>query len=66
MGSFEEIISTFSDDKNMRGKEFERLCKWILETDPIYTNKLEKVWMWDDWSGEMGKSSARHKGSAEC
>ena len=44
-------MSTFSDNQNVRGDQFEKLCKWILETDPIYTNKLNKVWMWDDWPG---------------
>ena len=54
MASFREILSTFSDDQNTRGDQFETLCKWILETDPIYTNKLKKVWMWDDWPGRWG------------
>ena len=26
-----------------RGKQFESLFKWILETDPVYANKLKKV-----------------------
>jgi predicted helicase len=30
------------------------LCKWILENDPVYKNKLEKVWLWDDWPGRWG------------
>ena len=51
MASFREILSTFSDDKNVRGHQFEVLCKWMLENDPIYTNKLRKVWLWDDWPG---------------
>ena len=54
MASFPQIMSTFSKDSKVRGTQFEKLCKWILETDPIYTNKLKKVWMWDDWPGRWG------------
>jgi hypothetical protein len=43
MHPFHKLIATFSEDNHTRGKQFERLCKWILETDPIYANKLEKV-----------------------
>ena len=57
MVSFRQILSTFSDNHNVRGDQFETLCKWILETDPIYTNKLKKVWMWDDWPGRWGPDS---------
>jgi predicted helicase len=54
MASFRQILSTSSDDQNARGDQFEILCKWILQTDPIYTNKPKKVWMWDDWPGRWG------------
>ena len=37
--SFLNLIGTFSRD----GKEFERLCQWILETHPIYKDQLEQV-----------------------
>lgn len=43
--AFDQLISTFSSS----GKEFEVLCKWILETDPVYVSKLVDVWMWADW-----------------
>jgi len=43
--AFDQLISTFSSS----GKEFEVLCKWILETDPVYASKLVDVWMWADW-----------------
>jgi superfamily II DNA or RNA helicase len=54
MHSFYQLISTFSEDNHTRGKQFEVLCKWILETDPLYVNKLDKVWLWDDWPGKWG------------
>lgn len=49
MHPFLALISTFSEDNKARGTQFEKLCKWILETEPVYANKLEEVWLWDDW-----------------
>ena len=54
MPSFQQLTATFSEDSHLRGKQFERLCKWILETDPVYSNKIEKVWLWDDWPNRWG------------
>ena len=49
MNTFNQLISTFSEDNKTRGTEIEVLCKWILETDPVYANTLTDVWMWSDW-----------------
>ena len=54
MSDFISLISTLSDENHIRGKQFESLCKWILETDPVYANKLKKVWLWDDWPERWG------------
>jgi superfamily II DNA or RNA helicase len=52
--SFLTLISTLSPDNHMRGVQLENLCKWLLETDPRYKSKLEKVWLWDDWPERWG------------
>ena len=49
------LIDTFSADNHARGVQFEKLCKWILETHPLYKSELETVWLWDDWPGRWGK-----------
>ena len=54
MASFSEFRASFSDNENTRGKQFERVCKWLLENDPRYRDKLTKVWLWDDWPGRQG------------
>jgi len=54
MHPFLKLTATFSEDNHARGKQFERLCKWILETDPVYSNKIEKVWFWNDWPERWG------------
>ena len=37
--------------ERVRGRGFERLCRWVLENAPEYAAKVEKVWLWDDWPG---------------
>ena len=54
MATFVELRERFSDDVQKRGKQFERVCKWFLETDPRYSDRLVKVWLWDDWPGRWG------------
>ena len=54
MASFSEFRTSFSENENVRGKQFERVCKWLLENDPRYKDKLTKVWLWDDWPGRQG------------
>ena len=54
MNSFLKLLSTFSSDNLERGKQFERLCKWFLETDATYTAQLKTVWLWDNWPGRWG------------
>ena len=34
MATFAEFRQTFSREKKVRGTQFERVCKWILEHDP--------------------------------
>ena len=55
MHSFLQLISTFSPENTARGKQFEKLCKWLLENHPMYKSTLKKVWLWDDWPERWGK-----------
>jgi predicted helicase len=32
-------------DNNGKGKEFERVAKWYLETSPEYASKFENIWL---------------------
>ena len=38
-------------------RDFERLSKWILETEPLYKSVVEKVWLWDDWPDKWGRDT---------
>ena len=42
------------DANTRKGKFFERLIKYYLETDPVYRGQIGKVWLWGDWPGRHG------------
>ena len=52
MGSFTKLIQQLPPNND--GKDFERLSKWILETDPRYKSLVEQVWLWDEWPDKWG------------
>jgi len=54
MCDFQRFFSGLSPDNHLRGKQFESICKWFLETDPHYCSQLQKVWLWEDWPGRWG------------
>jgi superfamily II DNA or RNA helicase len=54
MGRLEPLLNRLDASAKERGDEFERLCKWFLENDPIYATQLEKVWLWDEWPDRWG------------
>ncbi len=54
MGRLESLLNRLDASKKERGDEFERLCKWFLENDPIYATQLENVWLWEEWPDRWG------------
>ena len=54
MATFAEFRQTFSREKKVRGTQFERVCKWILEDDRTSTPRMGNVWLWDDWPDRWG------------
>ena len=38
------------------GDRFERLMRAYLTTDPMYAERFEHVWLWQDWPGRGGKA----------
>ena len=54
MATFDEIITSLPTEPLPKGRAFENICKWFLENDPVYSNSLRKVWLWDDWPGRWG------------
>jgi predicted helicase len=31
--------------------QWEHVCKWFLETGPVYRTQLKKIWLWSKWWG---------------
>src|SRR5437870_3779343 len=49
--SFETLLHKLSERADFRGREFERICKWFLQTAPEYRTQVRQVWLWDEWPG---------------
>jgi len=44
-----EQFRNLSKDQLQKGKLFEKMIAQFLLTDPQYANRLDKVWMWNEW-----------------
>lgn len=57
MADFQNFLSSF-DSSNLKGKQFEKFCKWFLENDTYWKSKFTKVYLWDDypkrWGADLG------------
>ena len=55
-GTFEYIEARIRRDADGTafGGDFERLCKWFLESAPRYRGQFDKVWLWKDWPERWG------------
>ncbi len=52
---FTSLLTSLSPDPLTRGKQFERLVKWWLTQDPIWSRKIRNVWLWDEWPEYPGR-----------
>lgn len=50
----DDLIASFGPD----GRDFERLCRWLLQNVPEYRVRLEQVWLWNDWPNREGRPDA--------
>ncbi len=49
--SLDQLLAKLSERADVRGREFERLCQWLLCSAPEYRTELRQVWLWDEWPG---------------
>jgi predicted helicase len=52
--TFDNILDKYrkiSFSERDKGDRFERLMQAYLQTDPLYTYQLKKVWLWNDFPG---------------
>ncbi len=54
MAELSELLAKLDADSQVRGRQFEHICKWYLENAPKYLLELKKVWLWNDWPGKWG------------
>jgi predicted helicase len=54
VGAFADLFNQLDTDDRVKGKQFERICKWFLTNDPVYKHELRRVWLWDEWPGRWG------------
>jgi superfamily II DNA or RNA helicase len=47
-------LAQLSPETHVRGQQFEQLCKWLLQNDPVYARQLTNVWLWKEWPGRWG------------
>jgi superfamily II DNA or RNA helicase len=52
------LLAGLDAGERVRGRGFERLCRWMLETSPEYAARLEKVWLWEEWPARQGRRDA--------
>ena len=53
MTSFEKFVSSFSE--NDKGKQFERFVLWFFKTNPEWSSRIKKVWLWEDFPRRWGR-----------
>jgi superfamily II DNA or RNA helicase len=49
-----DVIQSLGAAPLVRGRQFERLCRWYLKNAPEYRYRLRNVWLWKEWPGRWG------------
>jgi superfamily II DNA or RNA helicase len=56
MATFDEFYRSLPEDSGKRGEFFEKVfVPWFLRTDPAWSNKIENIWLWDEYPDRWGK-----------
>jgi superfamily II DNA or RNA helicase len=53
-----DLLAQLDPDPRRRGKQFEHVCKWYLQNDPVYAHDLKFVWLWKEWPDRWKESEA--------
>jgi superfamily II DNA or RNA helicase len=46
---FEELFNRLSSESHIKGKSFEKISKWWLTNDELWSSLVKQVWLWDEW-----------------
>jgi len=44
-----DLLQQLDPRPDVRGRQFERICKWYLQSAPEYRRKFRRVWLWSEW-----------------
>jgi predicted helicase len=44
-----DLLRQFDPRSDVRGRQFELLCRWYLRSAPEYRRRFREVWLWRDW-----------------
>ena len=55
MAGLDTLLLGLDAGQRVRGRGFERLCRWVLENAPEYAAKVDTVWLWEEWPGRGGR-----------
>lgn len=48
---FSNLVEQLDPRPDVRGRQFELLCRWYLHNAPEYRRLFKEVWLWKDWPG---------------
>src|SRR5262249_8883972 len=49
--SLDRLLTSLNQRPDVRGREFELVCRWVLSSAPEYRTQLRRAWLWDEWPG---------------
>jgi len=55
MTTFNDLLANLDPSPQVRGRQYERLCRWYLRHDPLYRAQVAEVWLWDEWPDHDGR-----------
>ena len=54
---FSDLLEQLDPRPDVRGRQFERLCRWYLNNAPEYRGRFRHVWLWTDWPDAWGRDA---------
>ena len=52
------LLAQLDPDNKIKGTQFEHICKWFLQNDPVYSHELKQVWLWKEWPDRWKEGEA--------
>ena len=64
MATFDEFYRSLPEDSNKRGEYFEKVfIPWFLRTDPEWSTKVRKIWLWEEYPSRPSAITATPQSS---